>query len=302
MASILDKTIWQNAQGQPQSPYVVPSNQNLNGYSQKTQQANNSGQNFAQTLYNRRANSAQFDPTQQSQNTQDVAASVANKSAGYIPTNQYGLVTDTKTPTPDALNNTFNQSDQSINQIGTTALNTANIEQQQAAIKRMQDLQNSFNIQAGGAADLSGLPTKTGIGGPGYTGTGDSSVGGRAVALALQAYRNGTPYVWGGNSLTKGIDCSGLVQQVYAQLGINLPRTTYEQAKAGKIINIKSLMPGDLVFYNTGSSDPNGIGTYGHVAIYMGNGQVVNARNTRMGMRVQSLYDMGNPALGVRPW
>jgi cell wall-associated NlpC family hydrolase len=127
--------------------------------------------------------------------------------------------------------------------------------------------------------------------------------GAKAVALAMKAVQNHTPYVWGGNSLTRGVDCSGLVQQVYRQLGISLPRTTYEQAKSGRRVSTTQLRPGELVFYNTGSRDPNGIGTYGHVAIYMGNGKVVEAANSRAGLRVSNLTGYnGAPAAAVRPY
>src|SRR5690606_16347624 len=56
----------------------------------------------------------------------------------------------------------------------------------------------------------------------------------------------GIPYVWGGNSLTKGVDCSGLVQQVYKQFGIALPRTADQQAHTGVKTSISKLLPGDL--------------------------------------------------------
>ena len=63
----------------------------------------------------------------------------------------------------------------------------------------------------------------------------------------------GTPYVWGGNSLTKGVDCSGLVQQVFKHFGINLPRVTYDQIGQGSPVGMKGLRPGDLVFFDTAS-------------------------------------------------
>lgn len=83
----------------------------------------------------------------------------------------------------------------------------------------------------------------------------------------------GTKYVWGGNSLTSGIDCSGLVQQVYKHYGIDLPRTTYEQIGKGTPIGIKGLKPGDLVFFDTNGkqSGPD------HVGIYLGDGKMIHA-------------------------
>lgn len=82
----------------------------------------------------------------------------------------------------------------------------------------------------------------------------------------------GTPYVWGGNSLTGGVDCSGLVQQVYKHYGIELPRTTYEQIGQGAPVGVKGLRPGDLVFFDTASqTGPD------HVGIYLGDGKMIHA-------------------------
>ena len=82
----------------------------------------------------------------------------------------------------------------------------------------------------------------------------------------------GTKYVWGGNSLTKGVDCSGFVQQVYKHFGYSLPRVSRDQAKKYTKISVKDLKPGDLVFY--GRVKNNYIN---HVGIYIGNGQVIHA-------------------------
>lgn len=290
MASLLDKTIWQNqTQLGSKSPYIVPSSQNSNPYI--TPVANN-GYNFAQDYYNKKMNGGQFDKNQNVLNTQNLAQDVANKSAGNIQTNQYGIVKDTQALSPQDLTTQFNNQLDTVGNIGNLATQTSEARNQWATLKKQQDLLASYNVNN---------PTYNVSVKNSPTSTGDNSTGGKAVALAMQAYKNGTPYVWGGNSLTKGIDCSGLVQQVYSQLGINLPRTTYEQAKAGKVINLNSLMPGDLVFYNT-QNDPNGIGQYAHVAIYMGNGQIVDARSTKSGMKVGSIYAAGTPVLGVRPW
>lgn len=83
----------------------------------------------------------------------------------------------------------------------------------------------------------------------------------------------GTPYVWGGNSLTGGIDCSGLVQQVYKHFGINVSRTTYDQIGEGKAIGMNNLQPGDMVFFDT---NPDVAGP-DHVGLYLGGGKFINA-------------------------
>lgn len=81
----------------------------------------------------------------------------------------------------------------------------------------------------------------------------------------------GTPYVWGGNSLTSGVDCSGLVQQVFKHYGIELPRTTYEQIGEGSAVGMKGLKPGDLVFFDTSSQSGAD-----HVGIYLGGGRMIH--------------------------
>ena len=106
-----------------------------------------------------------------------------------------------------------------------------------------------------------------------------TSASGQAVAdYAVQFV--GNPYVYGGTSLTKGADCSGFVQSVYKHFGYSLSRTAASQAGDGKKVSVDSLQPGDLLFYHG----------YGHVAIYIGGGQVVHASNKATGIKISS-YD-----------
>ncbi len=86
----------------------------------------------------------------------------------------------------------------------------------------------------------------------------------------------GNPYVWGGTSLTKGADCSGFVQSVYKHFGVSLPRTSSQMRGAGRGVSYSDAIPGDVICYN------------GHVGIYMGDGQIVNAINSRKGIGVLS--------------
>lgn len=95
----------------------------------------------------------------------------------------------------------------------------------------------------------------------------------------------GTPYSWGGNSLKNGVDCSGLVQQVYKHFGVDLPRTTYDQIGVGKSISIKGLKPGDLVFFDTDRST----GGPDHVGIYMGEGKMIHAPRPGKGVEIVSM-------------
>ena len=84
----------------------------------------------------------------------------------------------------------------------------------------------------------------------------------------------GNPYVWGGTSLTNGADCSGFVQSVFAHFGISLPRTTWDMENVGTPVSYDQAIPGDIILYN------------GHVGIYMGNGQIVNAINSSRGIGI----------------
>lgn len=91
----------------------------------------------------------------------------------------------------------------------------------------------------------------------------------------------GLQYVWGGNSLKTGVDCSGLVQQVFKHFGIDLPRVTYEQIGQGAPVGIKGLRPGDLVFFDTDGSKEGP----DHVGIYLGDGKMIH--NPRPGKSVE---------------
>lgn len=91
----------------------------------------------------------------------------------------------------------------------------------------------------------------------------------------------GLKYVWGGNSLSTGVDCSGLVQQVFKHFGISLPRVTYDQIGVGAPVGMKGLRPGDLVFFDTDGSR----GGPDHVGIYLGGGKMIH--NPRPGKSVE---------------
>ena len=91
----------------------------------------------------------------------------------------------------------------------------------------------------------------------------------------------GNPYVWGGTSLTKGADCSGFVQSVFKQFGVSLPRSSRQQVGVGTKISLADAKPGDLIFYAKG-------GTINHVALYIGDGQVVHASSPKTGIRISN--------------
>ena len=102
----------------------------------------------------------------------------------------------------------------------------------------------------------------------------------------------GNPYVWGGTSLTKGADCSGFVLAVFAEFGISLPHHSGSQANEGTKIDIDEILPGDLLFYSNGSR-------INHVAIYIGNGQVVHASSPKTGIKISN-YNYRTPVKAVR--
>lgn len=99
----------------------------------------------------------------------------------------------------------------------------------------------------------------------------ESSVDGSAV-VAYASQFVGNPYVWGGNSLTNGVDCSGFVHEVYAHFGIGTPRYSQAFKTVGNPVSFDCIKPGDIVVYP------------GHVAIYAGGGIIVEAQSTKAGI------------------
>ncbi len=122
-------------------------------------------------------------------------------------------------------------------------------------------------------------------------GLGVSSIRVNLVNYAKQFI--GNPYVFGGNSLTNGIDCSGFVKQIYGKFGYTgLARHSGTQARGGTTVSRSNLKAGDLVFYGSG-------GSINHVAIYMGNGRIVHASNRRDGIKTSNV-DYRKPLKYVR--
>lgn len=102
----------------------------------------------------------------------------------------------------------------------------------------------------------------------------------------------GTPYVYGGNSLTKGVDCSGFVKGIFAKFGYNVPRTSREYPSVGTQVPLSQIKPGDILIYKYGSR-------IGHVAIYIGNGQIIHAANDKKGVCIGNAYFI-QPYMAVR--
>lgn len=112
-------------------------------------------------------------------------------------------------------------------------------------------------------------------------GQGISDVKVDLVSYACQFV--GNPYVWGGTSLTHGADCSGFTLSIFAKYGIYLPHSSAAQANCGTRVDASSAQPGDLFFYGSGRS-------ISHVAIYIGNGQIVHASSARTGIKISNAY------------
>ncbi len=128
----------------------------------------------------------------------------------------------------------------------------------------------------------------------GSTTTG-AATGGTATAegvIATARQYVGMPYVWGGSSPADGgMDCSGLVQHVFAQHGIDLPRVSNDQARSGSpVASLAEARPGDLVAWDRSSRN---VGA-DHIAIYLGDGMILEAPRTGLDIRVISIADSGH--------
>lgn len=120
-----------------------------------------------------------------------------------------------------------------------------------------------------------------------------SSTGGNAVYDTATDYL-GLKYVWGGNSLTKGADCSGFTQQIYKKYGVSLPHHAADQAKMGtKITSKKDLQAGDLVFFGSKNNIT-------HVGIYGGDGKFIESPHTGASVRVSKLSSRKDFVSGSR--
>lgn len=150
----------------------------------------------------------------------------------------------------------------SISGIGTSALNAAQAKQQA--------------IQARSSGGSSFVPIN-------YTGPGGNALRNKIVNYSEKF--QGMWYKWGGASPQTSFDCSGLVQYVYKKFGLNLPRISNQQAMVGRRTAIGQLKPGDLVAWDNSSRNKGA----DHIAIYVGNGYVMEAAHTGSQLRVRKL-------------
>jgi len=162
------------------------------------------------------------------------------------------------------------------------------IKEQNAQIKKLQQ-EEAAKQKAAAAASAKSSKSSTDTASSSSTSTYSSSKsssstatvsgggGGSSIASTGLKYV-GNPYVYGGNSLTNGTDCSGFVHLVHAACGISTPRDSNSLAGGGRAVSESEMLPGDVVCY------------YGHVGIYIGNGQIVHASTPSSGIKVSNMY------------
>ena len=135
---------------------------------------------------------------------------------------------------------------------------------------------------AGGAAPVAAVVDPLAAAAPAGVTPGVPTVGAAAVEISKR-YLN-TPYYWGGETPDTGFDCSGLMQYAYKQLGIDIPRVTYDQVNAGVEVPRDQLQPGDLVLFARG-------GDVHHVGMYIGDDKFIHAPHTGDVVKISSLDD-----------
>ena len=141
------------------------------------------------------------------------------------------------------------------------------IRAQEAAAARA----NANTYDGGGTGASGGIASDSYLKDPDCNPSQTTDVSGADIVAYAQQFV-GNPYVWGGNSLTNGVDCSGFVHQVYAHFGISTPRYSQAFKSVGQPVSYQNIQAGDVVVYP------------GHVAIYIGNGNIVEAQSTRAGI------------------
>ena len=139
-----------------------------------------------------------------------------------------------------------------------------------AAAARANSSSSSSSYDGGGAGKGGSIASDYAAGGGKNPSASTGVSGSSVVSYAMQFV--GNPYVWGGNSLTNGVDCSGFVHEVYAHFGISTPRYSQAFKSVGQAASFDNIQPGDVVVYP------------GHVAIYAGGGVIVEAQSTKAGI------------------
>jgi soluble lytic murein transglycosylase-like protein len=159
---------------------------------------------------------------------------------------------------------------------------------------RISEIQSRFvySPPSTGSGDWASAAAAAGLNSMGATSSRSSTSTASESAVVAQAQKYiGVPYVWGGTDGSKGLDCSGLSQLVYKNLGIDLPRTASQQATAGSpVASLAQARPGDLVFFDYSASRAG----VDHVGVYIGGGKMIAAPQEGESVKIQ---DVGTPTV-----
>jgi hypothetical protein len=159
---------------------------------------------------------------------------------------------------------------------------------------RISEIQSRFlySTKSTSSGDWASAAAKAGLNSTSALSSGNLSSTASEGAVVSQAQQYiGVPYAWGGTDPSTGLDCSGLSQLVYKNLGIDLPRTASQQATSGRAVaSLADARPGDLVFFDYSSSRAG----VDHVGVYVGNGKMIAAPQEGESVKVQ---DVGNPTV-----
>jgi cell wall-associated NlpC family hydrolase len=162
---------------------------------------------------------------------------------------------------------------------------------------RISEIQSRFLLSTRSTSstrsgDWASAAAAAGLSSTGATSSGSSAATASESAVVGQAQKYiGVPYAWGGTDPSKGLDCSGLTQLVYKNLGVDLPRTASQQATSGRpVASLAEARPGDLVCFDYSSSRAG----VDHVGVYIGNGKMIAAPQEGELVKVQ---DVGTPTV-----
>ena len=162
-----------------------------------------------------------------------------------------------------------------------------------AVQSRISEIQSRFLYSTPSTSgDWASAAAAAGLNSTGATSSGSATATASESAVVAQAQKYiGVPYAWGGTDPSKGLDCSGLSQLVYKNLGIDLPRTASQQATSGRAVaSLADARPGDLVFFDYSSSRAG----VDHVGVYIGDGKMIAAPQEGESVKVQ---DVGSPSV-----
>jgi cell wall-associated NlpC family hydrolase len=177
-------------------------------------------------------------------------------------------------------------SDATARSLGVPASNAIVISASPASVPSLTARIKKLLPPGAGVEPLVTLVTGTSSAGiaPGIVASGGDAMTAAELTAALRAAesRRGLPYVWGAAG-PSSFDCSGLVQWAFGQAGVAMPRVAADQARTGAAVPVSQLQPGDLLFYHTDPTDP---GYISHVAIYLGNGWMIQAPQPGMDVQI----------------